>query len=52
MSDVAVWILIVCVPGVSGCNSVTQPCPTDRPCVSAGSPKMLSAGKTMFSRGV
>ena len=43
---------IVCVPGVSGCKSVTQPCATDRPCVPGGRPKMLSAGRTMFSRGV
>src|SRR6478609_9622082 len=43
---------IVCVPGVSGCNSVTQPCATDRPVVHAGCPKMLSAGRVMFSSGV
>ena len=39
---------IACVPGVSGCRSATQPCATDSPAVPAGSPKMLSAGRTIF----
>ena len=43
---------IVCVPGVSGCHSATQPCPADRPCVPASWSKMLSAGRVIFSRGV
>src|SRR5215831_8146125 len=43
---------MVCVPGVSGSKCAIQPCPTDRPVVPAGRPKMLSAGRTMFIGGV
>src|SRR5215831_17455044 len=43
---------MVCLPGVSGSTCATHPCPTDRPVVPAGRPKMLSAGRTMFIRGV
>src|SRR5262249_2136266 len=39
---------MVCVPGVSGSRSATQPCPTDRPVVPPFRPKMLPAGRTMF----
>src|SRR5215831_12429686 len=39
---------MVCVPGVSGFRCATQPCPTDRPVVPVGLPKMLSAGRVMF----
>jgi hypothetical protein len=39
---------MVCVPGVSGFKSATQPCPKDRPVDPAGRPKRLSAGRTMF----
>ena len=44
--------MTVCVPGVSGFKSETQPCPKDRPVAPAGRPKMLSAGRTMFSSPV
>jgi hypothetical protein len=50
MVDLPMSMTIVCVPGVRGCRSATQPCPTDRPCVPGGRPKMLSAGRTMRSR--
>src|ERR1700761_6712770 len=43
---------MVCVPGVSGFRSETQPCPKDRPVVPARWPKRLSAGRTMFSSPV
>jgi hypothetical protein len=44
---------IVCVPGVSGCKSVTQPCPTDRPCVPAGCvPGGIAAQRLAFDETV
>ena len=42
---------IVCVPGVSGCRSVTQPCATDRPVVPARQPENVVRGQDDVQQG-
>jgi hypothetical protein len=43
-------ITLVCVPGVSGCKSTTQPCPTERPVVP--SPQLVFSGARPLERAV